>query len=280
MPKKIKIITDSVCDIPDDLLEKWNISVIPCYVSYDGESYADDGVELDRSSFYKKIPEMSDFPKTAAPPPAVAQQYIEEALQDADAVVCVHVAEVLSGTYNNVRIAAHEFPEGTVTVLDSKALSMGIGWQALRAAEVAAETGAVDAVVQAVNEVREKNRLYAYIDTMDFLRRSGRVNSVVAGIGSLLQIKPIVTVTEQGDVESVHRIRTSKKALSKLADLLRNEGELESLAIIHTMNEQGARDFKAKHADLMPENTIITEVGPTLGTHIGMGSLGFVSVRK
>jgi DegV family protein with EDD domain len=115
---------------------------------------------------------------------------------------------------------------------------------------------------------------------MDFLRRSGRVSAVVASIGSILQIKPIVTVLEKGKVEAVHRIRTFSKAKDKLKELLDAEGTLDRLAIIHTQNEAGAREFMEEHRSMMPQNTIITEVGPTLGTHIGLNSLGFVSVRK
>lgn len=278
--KKIKIVTDSVADIPQDLLDKWNIDVIPCYVSYGGESYADDGKELDREKFYTSVSSMEEFPKTAAPPPAVAEEILRNALEGYDAIVTIHVADALSGTINNVRIASKSFPDGVVTVLDSETVSMGIGWQVIVAAEVAAETGSVEAVVKAVEGVRKNHKLYAAIYTMEFLRRSGRVSAVVASVGSFLKIKPIITILEKGEVVSAHRIRTFKKAKDKLAELLQEEGELERVAIIHTMNEEGARDFKETYSHLLPENTIISEVGPTLGTHIGIGSLGFISLKK
>ncbi|MDQ7025114.1 MAG: DegV family protein [Anaerolineae bacterium] len=278
--KKIKIITDSVCDVPPDLLEKWQIDVVPCYVNYGGESYADDGQELDRTKFYQAVSSMKDFPSTAAPPPAVAEDIISRAIEGYDYLISINVAESLSGTYNNVRIAANNVAPDRITVIDSETVSMGIGWQAIVAAEVAAETGDVEVVKKAVEGTKNKHRLYAIIYTMEFLRRSGRVSSVVAGIGSILQIKPIVTVQEKGNVEAVHRVRTFSKARRKLKELLDAEGTLDRLAIIHTQNEEGARDFREEHRAVMPENTIITEVGPTLGTHIGLNSLGFVSIRK
>lgn len=278
--KKIKVITDSVCDLPPDLLEKWAIDIVPCYVNYGGESYADDGQELDRTKFYQAVSSMKDFPSTAAPPPAIAEDIITRAIEGYDYLISINVAESLSGTYNNVRIAANNVAPDRITVIDSETVSMGIGWQAIVAAEVAAETGDVEAVKKAVEETKQKHKLYAAIYTMEFLRRSGRVSGVVAGIGSILQIKPIVTVLEKGHVESVHRIRTFKKARIKLKELLDAEGALDRLAIIHTQNEESARNFRDEHRAIMPENTIITEVGPTLGTHIGLNSLGFVSIRK
>ena len=280
MPKKIRVITDSVCDLPPDLLERWKIEIVPCYVNYGGESYADDGKELNRSQFYQAVSSMKDFPSTAAPPPAIAAEIMSRAIEGYDYLISVNVAESLSGTYNNVRIAAKDVAPDRITVIDSETVSMGIGWQAVVAAEVAAATGDVDAVIKAVEETRKKHKLYAAIYTMEFLRRSGRVSGVVASIGSILQIKPIVTVLEKGNVEAVHRIRTFNKAKDKLKELLDAEGELDRLAIIHTQNEAGAREFMEEHRDSMPKYTIITEVGPTLGTHIGLNSIGFVSVRK
>jgi len=280
MTKKIRVITDSVSDIPAELLAKWNIDIIPCYVNYEGGSYADDGKELNRTEFYQSIASMKDFPSTAAPPPAIAEEVLARAIQGYDHLVSINVAESLSATINNIRIAAKSVDAKRITVLDSETVSMGIGWQALIAAEVAQETGDLDAVVRAAEAVKKHHKLYAAIYTMDFIRRSGRVNNVVDGIGSILQIKTIVNVLEGGKVEAVQRIRTFKKAEEKLAELLKEEGAIDRLAIIHTQNEEGARRFIEEHKDLMPQNPIISEVGPTLGTHIGLNSLGFISVRK
>jgi DegV family protein with EDD domain len=190
------------------------------------------------------------------------------------------VPEALSATINNVRIAAKSVDAKRVTVLDSESVSMGIGFQALIAAEVAQETGDVDAVLRAIQAVKTHHKLYAAIYAMDFLRRSGRVSNVVAGIGSILQIKPILTVVPGGKVESVLRVRTFRKAQEKLAELLKEEGEIDHLAIIHTQDEAAAKEFIAEFKDLMPPNPIVAEVGPTIGTHIGLNALGFVSVRK
>lgn len=278
--KKIKIITDSVADIPKELLEKWDIGVIPCYVNYGGESYKDDGIELDRKDFYTYIQNNKEVPKTSAPSHGLAAEMVGAAIEGYDHLVSINVAQSLSATYNNVLLACNEVDSNRTTVIDSETVSMGIGWMALIAAEVAAKTGDLDAIVQAVNSVKKNHRLFAGIYNMEFLRRSGRVSAVVASLGSLLQIKPIVQVIEKGEVLAAHRVRTFSKVRTKLRELLEEEkGQLSKLAIIHTDDEDSAHQFIADNHDLMPDEVIVSEVGPTLGTHIGPNSLGFVSVN-
>lgn len=280
MSKKIKIITDSVADIPSELLQKWNIDVVPCYVDYGGNSYLDNGIELKRSDFYDYIKKHNEVPKTAAPAPALAEELVEKAITGYDYVISVNVAQSLSATHNNVKLACNAIAPNKSTVIDSETVSMGIGWMALIAAEVAAN-GDVDAVINAVNKVKKNHRLFAGIYNMEYLRRSGRVSAVVASIGSILQIKPIVQVIEKGQVISAHRVRTFSKVREKLRDLLLEEkGNLDKLAVIHTANEASARQFIEDNKDLVPAETIVAEVGPTLGTHIGPDSLGFIGVNK
>lgn len=276
--KKIRIMTDSVCDIPDDLLAKWNIGVIPCYVNFEGNSYADDGHELDRQAFYNRLPQMTEFPTTAAPPPALAEKMLNEAIEGYDHVVSIHVPEKLSATINNVRLGAR--PLGNrVTVLDSGFVTMGIGMQALVAAEVAAETGDVEAVVRAVQQCKANQKLYAIISELEYLRRSGRVNSVVALFGSLLQIKPILDVHD-GEVEVEERVRTFRKAMIRLRELVEAQSPLDRLTILHIQNEQGVAELKEMLGSLIPRELVTVTVGPTLGTHIGPGSLGVITLRK
>lgn len=278
---KIRVITDSVADIPQNLLDKWNIDVVPCYVNYGGESYSDDGKDLDRADFFNYLQNNKEVPTTAAPSPGLAEEIVANALEGYDHLISINVAESLSATYNNVLLACNTVDKERTTVIDSESVSMGIGWLAIIAAEVAAETGDVDAVVQAVNNVKKNHKLYAGIYNMEYLRRSGRVTAVAASIGSLLQIKPIVQVIEKGEVVAAHRVRTFKKVRSKLRELLEEErGLLDRVSVIHTADEESAKQFIADNKDLLPEETIIAEVGPTLGTHIGPNALGFISVNK
>jgi DegV family protein with EDD domain len=274
MATRIRIITDSVCDLPPALLQNHAISVVPCFVNFDGKSYADDGVELDRSNFYQRIPHMSDFPKTSAPPPALAERILRDALNDAEHLICIHVPAVFSATFNNVKLGARDLPAERFTFIDSNNLSMGIGLQVLMAAQIAEQTGDVAQVVRAVRAIQKHQRLYAVIARLDFLRRSGRVNPLLASLGSFLQIKPVASVHDSV-IEPIARIRTFKKALDFLVEITQKEAPFAQLFILHIQNEAGAEELRQR---LGVPSAPIVEVGPTLGTHIGLDSLGVVTL--
>lgn len=277
--KRIGIVTDSVCDVPPELIAQWGITVIPCFVNYDGNSYADDGVELDRAAFYRNMPAMKSWPTTAAPSPGLAEEKLRAALAEADHLVCIHVPGGLSATLNAVRLAAEKVDPQRITIVDSLQLSMGIGLQVLVAAEAAQQTGDVQQVLDAVERARLNIQLYAGIVTMEGLRRSGRVNAVVAGVGSLLQIKPIVRVWD-GAVLPVARVRTMHKLMSSVRDYVRAEAPLERAVILHVYNEQGALQLRDELGDILPHDTMIVEVGPTLGVHIAPGAVGAATLSQ
>lgn len=274
---KIKFVTDSVADLPKEILEKYDIAVVPCFVNYDGQSFADDGKELDREAFYRNLPSMTSHPTTAAPPPALAEEILNRHMEGADHLVAIVTPAKLSATYNSFRIGGSGLPTNRYTLIDSGNLSLAMGWQVIIAAETAAKTGSVEATLDVIQRVRKNQALYCALSTMEFLRRSGRVGWAAAGIGALLQIKPLVQVVE-GEVRAAARIRTFGKAVERLQEFIREQGKLDRLAIIHTNNEDGALAMRETLKDILPDDVIITRVGPTLGTHIGPGGLGFASV--
>lgn len=276
--KKIRFVTDSTCDIPSGLIEKWGITVVPCFVNYGGNSYADDGQELVRSEFYNILPTLNPFPTTAAPPPALAESLIKPVFAEADHVIIICVPAKLSAVYNSMRLAIADLPPERVTLVDSGQLSMGIGWQVLIGAEVAAATGDVQQVLHAIERVREASQVYAAVSTMEYLRRSGRVSSLVAGVGKLLQIKPVVQVIG-GDVISAARVRTFKSAQAKLVELIRAEAPLDKLTLLHINNLDGIEELKQELGDIMPADTLVRDVTPTLGAHLGLGCLGAATVN-
>jgi DegV family protein with EDD domain len=277
--KKIRIVTDSVCDIPNDLLAKWDIPVIPCYVNYGGKSYSDNGIELDRSTYYDTYTNLKEFPTTAAPSPTLAESILTKAFEGYDHLIGIHVPSSFSSTLNNIRLGAQNLPSDRVTLIDSHTFSMGIGTQVLVACEVAQQTGDVQAVINAVTQAQKYTKVYAVFYSLDALKRSGRVNPFISSVGTLLQIKPIVSA-HGNKIEPIARIRTFSKALDYLYELVTAETPLERLTILHIQNEQGAKDFLARLGSLAPSDTRIVEVGPTLGTHIGVGSVGAVTLSK
>lgn len=276
--QKIKFVTDSVCDIPKALIDQWEIGVVPCYVNYGGHSYADDGVQLNREQYFAQLLSMPDTPTTAAPDPALAEEIIQRTFEGADHLFVVTTPKNLSAIYNSMRLALQSLPEDRYTLIDSGQLSMAIGWQVLIGMETAAATGSVEATRDAIMRVRKNQLLYAGLQTMEMLRRSGRVSWAVAGVGSLLQIKPIVGVWE-GEVSSVARVRTFSRVTDKIVELAYEGAPYDKMALLHINNPNAIVELRERLKEILPADTIVSNVGPTLGTHIGPGAIGIAPVK-
>jgi DegV family protein with EDD domain len=276
---KIKFVTDSVADIPVDLVTKWDIAVVPAFVNFGGKSYADDGVELKREDYYNQLVEMSEAPTTSAMSPEVARKIIESAFEGADHLIIITTPDRLSGIHNAMRLGAADLPEDKVTLVDSGTLSMGIAWQVLIGADIALKTGDVQKTVSAIKGVQSHTRVHAALATIEYLRRSGRVGWAAASIGSLLNIKPVVEVIN-GEAKAIARVRTFGRALDKLAELAKNYTPIDKLAIMHVNNPQAAEELKNLLGEIVPPDVFTGIIGPTLGTHIGPGTVGFASVSK
>lgn len=277
--KNIRFIADSTCDIPPDVLEKWKITTIPAFVNYDGGSYADDGKELDRVAYYDQMPSMTAQPTTSAPAPGLTESIIIRVAAECDHVVMLTVPAKLSGIYNAFRLGASSLPPDSYTLIDSGTTTMAMGFQVLVGAEVAAATGDVGEVVRAIARAREHIRLYAAPESMIYLRRSGRVGWAAAGAATLLQIKPIVSLTD-GVVESTARVRTFGKAVDKMLELALEQTPFDRLALLHTNNPEGAQDMKQRMGSALPDETYIINVTPVLGTHVGPKALGVITLNK
>lgn len=275
----IKIVTDSVGDLPHALQKRWDIRVAPVFVNYNGQSYADDDVELNRDTFIRTMLSINPPPTTAAMPPAIVQSVIEKALSEADHVIAITVPERLSGVYNAFRLAIEATDPRRVTLIDSGSLSMGIGLQAVVAAEVAAQTRNVKETVEAAQQARENMILFAGLATLEQLRRSGRVSWAVANIGAMLQIKPVVRV-HHGTVEAADRVRTFKKVIDRVAEYAKEQAPFSKVALLHLNNPEGVEALRKQVQDVLPEDTITASAGPALCTHIGPGAIGFAGIRK
>ena len=276
---RINIVTDSACDVPAKYIEKYQIGVIPAYINFGMESIPDDGKSITREEFYERIKTADPLPTTSAPPPGISEQILREALSDADHVVAVHVASKLSGIFNTSHVAAQAIGADRITLFDSGTVSMGGGWIAIAAAEAAAQGADLDAVLAAATSTRERMQLWAVPITMDYLRRSGRVNALVASLGEILQIKPIIDVAN-GEATSAGRVRTTKKVIEKLLDMAREQAPLERLALMHLYNHDGAQYIRESLADIAPpENTVTVMASSAIGANFGPGGLGIALVR-
>lgn len=279
----VKIAVDSPADLPNAWYERWNIAVIPCYVNFGLESFLDDG-RLTREEFYRRLEQSQGLPTTAAPPPHEAELILADHLKGAEHLVVFTVAKTLSSLHNSIRVAAERVDKDRITVVDSGSLTLGEGWAALAAAKVAAAGGAKEQVLAAAQSTRERTKLYPLIDTLEFLRRGGRVSQFQASVGALLQIKPILEIGEN-KTETIQRIRTMTKGIAALVELTRKHAPLERLAILHANAPDRAAEIKGMLSDVLPsggeeDNLLVTDITVAIGTHVGPGAVGIALVRR
>jgi len=275
----IRVVTDSTCDIPPDLAAAHGIVVLPTYVNVGQDSFLD-GVDLTRAEFYTRLPQFRSPVTTAAPAVGVfSEAYEQLAREGASAVLSIHLASQLSGLLNVARLGAEAAQGIDVTLFDSQQISMGLGFLALTAARAAQAGAPMAEIVSALHADLPRTHVFAMLDTLEFLRRSGRVSWPEFGVGSLLRIKPLVHV-HQGSVNSLEKVRTQSRARSHMLQRVADLGPLRELALLHTANPQGAAELRGHAAHLIPPDydPVAVEVTPTIGAHVGPGALGFACI--
>ena len=273
----IRLVTDSTCDVPPELIERHQIVVVPAILNLEEQSYRD-VVDIARADFYRRLPALKTLPTTSAP---AAGEFEAAYRQCGDAdIISIHLASTLSGLFNSARVGAEAFG-GRVTMMDSGQLSMGLGWQVLAAAEAIASGQSLAQVLQVIASVKRRVKIVAALDTIEYLRRSGRATFLTAALGQLLQIKPLLEVMD-GEVMAVAKMRTHSKALEKLIELVAALKPIERLAVMHaaSLDEARALADRLVTLGLSPEpHPLIVEVTPIIGTHVGPGTLAVAAVR-
>ena len=275
----IGIVTDSTCDLPQNIIEALGIKVIPLFINIGDKGYLD-GVDITRQTFYTNLPGYKSHPSTGTPGmDAFKSAYKAMAEQGCTEILSIHISESLSATVNMARSAAEEFDQVPVTVRDGGQLSLGTGFQVERAARMAAEGKSLSEIIAALEDVKSRTFVAARLDTLEFLRRSGRMNSFLAGIGSLLQIKPILTM--KNGAPGSERVRTTHKADARLLEMLEEYQPIEQFSLLHTNAAENALAFSKQVAHLIPVNIAYTmDITPVIGSHIGPGAVGFAIISK
>jgi DegV family protein with EDD domain len=279
---KLGLVTDSTSDLPADLAADRGIAVVPAVLVIDGRSYVD-GRGISREAFYNRLPGMTTLPTTASPSIGEFVETYRRLLgEGCDHVLSVHAAGKLTTIADVAQMAAADL-DGRITVLESGSLSLGLGFQMLAAADAADQGLGLEAALAAVRSVRGRTRVVAALDTMEYLRRSGRVPATVAALGGLLSIKPVVELSE-GDVEPLGAVRTTRQANKRMRDLLLGLGALERLAVLHTNAEGRARwlldEVIRAGGSQVPREILMVNVTTVIGTHVGPYGLGFAAVTQ
>ena len=277
---RIGIVTDSTADIPSYLVEEHEIRVVPTILVLEGKEYAD-GTGISREEFYNRLPALQTQPTTAAPSIGdFATPYEALLSQGCDHVISIHAASQLTTIVNVARQAAKEFSD-KVTCIDSGSLSLGLGFQALAAAEES-ESG-LRSALEAIESTKKRLQVSAALDTMEYLRRSGRVPGTVATLGGLLSIKPMIELKD-GEVKAIGAVRTTKQADERILNFLLGMGDLERLAILHTNAEPRAKkllnELMNRARKSIPRDILFVNVTAVIGTHLGPNGLGFAAIKK
>jgi len=273
----VRIVTDSTCDLPASTISRYGICVVPLYINVGRQGFLD-GIDITREEFYQKLPTFTEHPTTAVPSPQKFRaMYNTLADEGATEVLSIHISVALSAMVNVARVAAQETTSTAVTVLDSQQLSLGMGFMVEKAAKMAEAGSPIEDILAALNKQNKHSHVFAALDTLEFMRRSGRINRFMANIGGLLQIKPILTMYE--GKPGVEKARTREGATKRLLKMLREVGALERLAIVHTHALDRVAQLRAQVASMLPDSDImVADITPVIGVHIGPGAYGFAAV--
>lgn len=281
---KVRIVTDSTADIPVEIRENLGISMVPLKVHFDKDTYID-SVTIQAEEFYEKLAAFSGLPTTSQPSPVDFVDIYKDILkEDPDIhIISIHLSAAMSGTYQSAVLAKSLLEElgERVTVVDSKSASYGFGWLVVRASEAANEGQSKEAILELVHQNREKMALYFLVDTLEYLQKGGRIGKAAAFLGTLLNIKPILSIDDEGEVTSVEKARGQKKAMNRLIELAKaKHGEKElDVIIAHAAALKTAEELKALiEAQLNVKSVSFTTVGPVIGTHAGPGTIAIFAL--
>ncbi|MEX2143462.1 MAG: DegV family protein [Anaerolineales bacterium] len=275
---KIALVTDSTTYIPADLSKGYEIHVVPSVIIWGSEQLRD-GVDIQPAEFYKRLAGSKETPTTSQPTPAAFKEKFEElGAKGFTDIVCSHVSAKFSGTYASAMQAKEMVTGLNVTVIDGRSASMGTGWPLLEAAKAAKAGKSAAECIKIIEDGRDKAGVLLVVDTLEFLHRGGRIGGAQRFLGTALNLKPILEVVD-GGLEAIERVRTKKKALDRLVELLTERVGGRSPLHLSVLHANAAEDAKVLLAEatkqLKPAETTLTDVSPAVGTHTGPGTLGF-----
>jgi DegV family protein with EDD domain len=273
---RVAVVTDSTADIPAPLMESLDISMVPLSVNIDGESF-DDRVTITPLEFMERLGQTREFPTTSQPSVGQFAAAYERLAQDHDAIISIHISSRLSGTCESALMARNALNRRLpIAVLDARSASMGIGYPVLRAATLARAGRSLAEIEVAVRQVIDDCHVFFLVDTLEYLRRGGRIGRAAEIVGSVLQLKPILRL-EEGIVVPYSRTRTRVRAMASMVGLVRELPRIGDLSILSAAGTTDVDRLADMVADFYPRKQIIfTELSPVLAAHVGPGGLGIV----
>jgi DegV family protein with EDD domain len=277
----IAVVTDSTSDLPVDIAKQHGISVIPLNVHIEDETYLD-GVTISADEMYRRLPDQKVIPTTSAPSVGTYIEIYEKLAETHDEIISIHLSSKLSLTYNSAANAAEEMKaKGTrVEVVDTEQASMALGWATVQVAEHIAAGGSIEEAVALAKSSSERASFIGMVDTLKYLVRGGRIGKAQGFVGSVLNIRPILTLID-GEAHPAGRARNRKKGIARLVNMVVDAAPLDKLAILYTTDRADAEAIANQVAEHITGGTpIVAQLGPVVGNYLGPGTLGFGLIRS
>ncbi len=278
MPK-IAIVTDSTADLPANIYEENGIKVVPLHVHFEDKTYKE-GVDLSSEEFYRKLASSKVMPRTSQPAPHEFETVYRQLMDESDSIVSIHMSGKLSGTYQSASIAANTVGSGNIHVIDSNFVSAGTGLLALEAVRLSKLNITVQEIVDRIEAIKTRLRLFFTVDTFEYMVKNGRIGKATAFLGTLLSIRPIMAIAG-GEVEPIEKLRGSRdKALKRLVEVAADampKGRAIRGAVVHAVEPERGNELKQALEDILPFEDLLTcSLGAVIGSHSGPGTLGVI----
>lgn len=278
----IRLVTDTMSQLPAEAVEKYNLHLVPVSVIFNGQPYRE-GIDISSEEFYDRLTESDELPTTTQPSPGDFQQVYEPLADEGVDIISIHPPETLSGTINSARQAA-QMVEGTrITVIEVPWIALAEGFIVLEAARAIEGGASYDEVLERINELIPRQNLIFALDTLEYLHKGGRIGGAQALLGSLLRVKPILYLKD-GRVEPLDRVRTWSRVPGRLLGLMSEmlgPGDAPiHVGVLHARNLDAARQLENEIRQQYDIAELYTsEIGPVIGTHVGPGALGVAFYR-
>ena len=277
----IAVVTDSTSDLPADIAKQHGITIVPLNVHIEDETYLD-GVTISADEMYLRLPDQKTIPTTSAPSVGSFIEAYEKLSESHDAIISIHLSSKLSLTHNSAVQAAADLNEkgAKIEVVDTGQASMALGWIAVQAAEKIAAGGSLEEAVGLAKSASIRASFIGMVDTLEYLVRGGRIGKAQGFVGSLLRVRPILTLTE-GVAHPAGRARNRSKGIARLKEMVAEAAPLDKLAILYTTDKDVAETIADAVAEHSPEaRPVVAQLGPVVGNYLGPGTLGLGLIRS
>jgi len=276
----ITIITDSTSDIPNDFVDRYGIIKVPLTVHFKDEEFKD-GVDITPEQFFKKLVKSDKLPTTSQVTPAAFEDIYKRELEKGNSIISIHISSELSGTYQSAMLAKQTIGSDKISIVDSRTTTLALGAVVLKAAELALKGIDKDEIVREIEDYKNKVKIIIMVDTLEYLKKGGRLSGTQAMIGGILNIKPILTI-EDGKVVVIDKVRGSKKALKEIIEIMKIKGHdigSQTIGVVNAICPETVDELiRLIKEEFGTSEFIENSVGSVIATHAGPGAFGIIFV--